>query len=206
MPTGFHGDPHLLSLVDSLAAKVSHFIETGTEAGSTVAYVARMYPHLTCWTCEADPGTYEKAKENTSNIPNIYYANIESQEWLNAFERDVPALFWLDAHSHGYDCPLGIEVNTILSRWSGGYILMDDFQVPSRPDFGYDWYTTFGKVNWETVAASLTPTTLSTITQAFYPNYPTFPGARGWMLLVFGNAPLLKPREDMQDAVLVSST
>ncbi len=222
MPWGFHGDPHLLSLVDRLTPSVSSFIETGTEAGSTVAYIARMYPHLQCYTCEADPGTHDKAKENTSNIPNIHHACQGSREWLQAIcptlltvngdAIDVrtighegpppgPALFWLDAHSHGFGCPLGIEVNTILSRWSSGYILMDDFQVPDRPDFGYDWYDTFGKVNWETISKDIEWTNCAPITQAFYPCYPAGHGTRGWMLLVFGDVPALEPIEGIMEKV-----
>ena len=192
MPCGFHGDQKLMKLVDHLVPNVSHFVETGTEAGSTVGYMARMYPSLQCWTCEADEKTYETAKANTANLPAINHHLGESEEWLEhdfAPHQSAYGLFWLDAHSHGWGCPLGKEVNTILKNWPGGYILMDDFQVPDRPEFGFDWYDSFGKVNWETIEKDIQIEQYAKIKETRYPAYECLPGGRGWMLLRFGDVP-----------------
>lgn len=188
MPWGFHGDPHLMRLFDTLVPNVSHFVETGTEAGSTVAYVARMYPSIQCWTCEADQGTHELAKANTANLPTINHSHMHSDEWLQVVPV-APAIFWLDAHSHGWGCSLGQEINAILERWGSGYIFMDDFQVPERDDLGFDWYSTYGKLNWETVANDIAPEQMAKVKERFYPGYPGFVTARGWMLLTFGDVP-----------------
>lgn len=191
MPSGFHGDPYLMQLIDSFAGECIQFIETGTEAGSTVGYVARMYPHMECYTAETDPGTHELAKYNTANHPNIDHSNIHSLEFLKELPPSIetPALFWLDAHSHGWGCDLGEEVDIILQRWSSGYIFLDDFQVPGREDFGFDWYDTFGKLNWETVSADITPEMMERIKGIYYPEYIPPYGTRGWLLIRFGDVP-----------------
>lgn len=202
---GFHGDHHLLRIVDDLAAKVGQFIETGTEAGSTVAYVARMYPHLVCFTCEADEGTLETARRNFQNALNIHSEHALSQEWMRQLPV-APALFWLDAHSHGFGCPLGEEVQIALDKWPGGYILIDDFQVPGRPEFGFDWYvgSQHGeyKLTWDTIVEGVSDELKSRITAIHYPNYtPPRIGARGWVLIQFGNAARYEPPEYVQEVL-----
>ena len=190
-PTGFHGDTKLMQVVDSLAAQCQYFVETGTEAGSTVAYVARMYPHLSCFTCEADPGTTTTALMNLQNHENVELEQALSQEWMLRLPTDEPTLFWLDAHSHGFGCPLGAEVNIALEKWVGGYILIDDFQVPGRGDFGFDWYVgEYGeyKLTLDTILEGLPEPLKSRIKSIHFPNYqPPRIAARGWILIQFGN-------------------
>jgi len=190
-PTGFHGDPYLLQVVDTLAERVNQFVETGTEAGSTVGYFARMYPHLQCVTIETDYGTFETARNNLANHTNIEQRHQKSVDYLRKTEfLDSPALFWLDAHSHGWGCDLGEETAIILERWLGGYILFDDFLVPERPDFGYDWYESYGKLSWEKIVEDIPEELLPQVKQLIYPNYEPKFGWRGWALVVFGDAPL----------------
>jgi len=188
-PSGFHGDPYLLQLVDSLVEGVDQFIETGTEAGSTIGYVARMYPHMGCNSCETDEGTHLAAKASLVNHANVALWIEHSTGFLQDITTSPSALFWLDAHSHGWGCSLGEEITIILQRWQSGYILLDDFLVPSRPDFGFDWYDTFGKLDWATVSKDIPETLQTRINGIYYPNYPILqPGApnRGWCLITFG--------------------
>jgi hypothetical protein len=159
--------------------------------------MARMYPHITCHTTEADPGTHVLAKANTANHHNIRHNNQLSQDWLPDLPTD-PALFWLDAHSHGWGCSLADELEIILDRWPGGYILMDDFGVPGDERFGYDWYHSFGKLNWETLDAALPEILKGRIRQRFYPDYAPDHFSRGWMLLVFGDALYFEPQDDLR--------
>jgi len=189
-PTGYHGDPNIMRVVDWLVIGCSQFVETGTEAGSTVGYTARMYPHLECYTTEMDKGTFEAAAKHLSNHTNIHQSNMHSLEWLpSIMHSEMPALFWLDAHSHGWGCVLGKEVAIILDKWQGGYILLDDFEVPGREDFGFDWYASSGKLNWETVELDLMAYQIAKIKGMYYPNYKSPYGTRGWLLIHFGNAP-----------------
>ena len=196
-PTGFHGDPYLLQVVDKIAECVEQFVETGTEAGSTVGYFARMYPHLQCVTIETDFGTFETAQKNLANHDNIEGRNQKSIDYLQKTEfLDSPALFWLDAHSHGWGCDLGQEVAIILERWESGYILLDDFQVPDRPDFGFDWYESYGQLNWENVKSDIPEELQLKIKQISYPNYKSKFGWRGWALIVFGDMEPLELNEE----------
>ena len=52
---GFHGDAYLLALVDALLDRAEAFVETGTNVGSTLRYVAARRPQLPCLSCEPDP-------------------------------------------------------------------------------------------------------------------------------------------------------
>jgi hypothetical protein len=50
-------------------------------------------------------------------------------------------LYWLDAHGFGFnDWPLRQEVQFITKNVSNALILIDDFRVPGRPEFGFDAY------------------------------------------------------------------
>jgi len=188
-PVGYHGDPYLMSIVDTVVGNCKQFVESGTEAGSTIGYTARMYPHLVCYTAETDKGTYDLASYNVANHDNIWLYNQHSLDFLKKIDPTSPALFWLDAHSHGWGCDLGEEVDIILRRWDSGYIFLDDFEVPYRKDFGFDWYDTFGKLNWETISKDITQEMQSRITGLYYPNYVPPYGTRGWLLITFGDLP-----------------
>jgi len=188
-PVGYHGDPYLMSVVDTVVKECKQFAESGTEAGSTIGYTARMYPHLDCYSVETDKGTYELASYNTTNHPNITLINGHSLDFLKELQPASPALFWLDAHSHGWGCDLGEEVDIILSRWDSGYIFLDDFEVPGQADFGFDWYESYGKLNWETVVKDITSEMQSRITGLYYPNYKPPYGTRGWLMITFGDIP-----------------
>jgi len=190
---GCHGDPYILKLIDTLATTATQFVETGTESGSTLGYVARMYPHLVCESCETDRGTFEAAQNHLQNHSNVGIWNTHSTEFLQYLPARLSTIFWLDAHSHGWGCSLGSEVSIILSRWNSGYILLDDFEVPNRPELGFDWYESYGKLNMETVLNDITPELQPRITGIYYPNYPPSPpgttifGNRGWCLITFGD-------------------
>ena len=117
-PVGFHGDGNLMRLVDILAARVTQFIETGTDSGSTVGYLARMYPHITCYSCETDKQTFEIAQLNLADHPkNVCLQHAHSMDFLAAwYLATVPSLFWLDAHSDGWGCKLDEELAIVLER------------------------------------------------------------------------------------------
>jgi len=65
LPVGFHGDRHLLRLIDLLAARAHTFLETGSNVGSTLGYVARRFPALDCISCEPDPAAHAVAAPAT---------------------------------------------------------------------------------------------------------------------------------------------
>lgn len=51
------------------------------------------------------------------------------------------AFFYLDAHWYA-DLPLHEELTIIADHWSDSVVMIDDFQVPDDPGYGYDRYET----------------------------------------------------------------
>jgi hypothetical protein len=191
LSVGFHGDEFLLGIVDSLAQGTEYFFETGTNVGSTLAYVARKYPQLECFSCEIDPRAYILAKSNTTGLENVQLFNETSQSFLRRFiKRDrilkSTPLFWLDAHGHGFEWPLNGEMKLITHNFLSAYILIDDFYVPGRPYFGYDSY--MGQVcSLEFIQPSLNPMHSYVV---YYPTYSEHTSSvhplRGWVLITYG--------------------
>jgi len=186
-PTGCHGDPNIMKIADWAAKRVTQFVETGTDAGSTIGYIARMYPRLECNSCEADARMYNAACENLINHPNVVLYLASSTKFLYDIHPHPSALFWLDAHSHGWGCELDQEVAIVLERWDSGYIFMDDFHVPYSPGFGFDWYEQFGPLSWANVSKVLPDELRRKIKSISYPCYEPKKGTRGFGFIVFGD-------------------
>jgi hypothetical protein len=146
LPVGFHGDAYLLALVDALLDRAEVFVETGSNVGSSLAYVARRRPGVACLSCEPDPEAFARAAGHTRDLPNVALFRLGSVEFLERVLEAQPqltarpTLFWLDAHGYGFEWPLREELEWITSRFDDPLILVDDFQVPGRPEFGWDEY------------------------------------------------------------------
>lgn len=206
---GFHGDKELMKLVDFIisVSKIESFIETGTEAGNTLAYVARTYPSMTCYSCDADKRATDVAKANLSNHPNVKIYNKKAVPFLKGLkgpDPKKPGLFWLDAHSHGYGCTLPEEIGLILSKFEMGYILIDDFKVPGA-DFGFDKYWMPSDKGEEQVEVHLDYNFIQPAIAASgrasevtgqYPDYKPVYQNRGWILLRFGDIPKIETIPD----------
>lgn len=188
---GFHGDEYLLALVDFLAGQCKVFVETGSNVGSTLAYVARMYSGLRCLSCEPDRSAFDQAREHATQYGNVLLINGTSQEFIRYLvEHETaifsqPCLFWLDAHGYGFEWPLKKELDFITKHFDSAYILIDDFKVPGRDDFKYDIYQ--GQVcSYDFVKDALNP---SRDFQLYYPTYRDKTSKHhplcGWGLLVF---------------------
>jgi FkbM family methyltransferase len=188
---GFHGDQYLLQLVDFLVSNCRFFVETGTNVGSTLAYVARKYPQVECLSCEPDAEAYRHAVRNAGGT-NVRLFNETSQDFIERLSRrpsifEDRVLFWLDAHGYGFQWPLRQEIAFITSRFKAGYILIDDFKVPNEDTFGFDRYGD-QECSFEYVRDSIDPAVDYNL---YYPNYrektSRFHPLRGWGLLTFGN-------------------
>ena len=190
---GFHCDEYLLAFVDSLMHKCEVFIETGTNVGSTLSYVARKYPHLRCLSCEPDKEAFEEAKKNTGGLGNVELVNLLSQDFIAVLAQKgkelfaKEALFWLDAHGYGFKWPLKEELSFITGNFASGYILIDDFLVPGMDCFKYDVYQE-QICSFEFVKDALNKKHEYRI---YYPDYtertsPHHPLA-GWGLIEFGH-------------------
>lgn len=143
---GFHGDEYLLALVDALVDEVDFFVETGTNVGSTLRYVASRWPEVECLSCESDNEAFETALRATRLLGNANVYNEDSVTFLERIGReradlfDRKGLFWLDAHGYGFEWYLREEVNFVTRNFPHAFVLIDDFLVPEAPWFGFDEY------------------------------------------------------------------
>ena len=194
LPKGFHGDRYLLRLVDALAGRVETFLETGSNVGSTLGYVARRYPGLDCLSCEPEVEAFRVARDHAGVRPGVEVFPETSQDFLRRLGRDHsqrferPFLAWLDAHGYGFEWPLREEVAFLTQCFDSGYVLIDDFRVPEEPAFGWDAYGD-RCCEFDYVRGALDP---RVAWRLYYPAYrehtsPWHP-LRGWGLLQFGPA------------------
>jgi len=188
---GFHGDTYLMELARLLLGKSRYFIETGTNVGSTLAYVARNYPHVHCFSCEPDLQAYQTARTNVANFQNVEIYNETSQQFIDRLNSqkqlfDRRCVFWLDAHGFGFEWPLRAEIEFITHRFESGYILIDDFLVPGQNQFSYDQYK--GQIcSFEFIKSAIKGNLHFAL---YYPSYrektsPHHP-LTGWGLIAFG--------------------
>jgi FkbM family methyltransferase len=191
LPLGFHGDRHLLQLVDHLVQGVDLFLETGSNTGSTLGYVARRFPQLDCLSCEPDPEAFRTAEAHALTRPGVRLLPLTSQAFLSELPQlqpDLPSrrpLAWLDAHGYGYEWPLREEIEVLTRLVPRGLLLIDDFEVPGATEFEWDSYA--GQVcNFGYIANHIAP---QVAYRLFYPAYRehTSPwhGLRGWGLIAF---------------------
>jgi hypothetical protein len=140
---GFHGDRILKAFVKNLLARhgISAFVETGTSKGETTAFVAQLNHSLPVYTCEVHPPTFRETSARLTSFPNIVMRESSSPDFLQGLVGktslgDLP-LFWLDAHWYKF-WPLRDELSIITRQLGAAVILIDDFEIPGRPQFGYD--------------------------------------------------------------------
>ena len=143
---GFHGYRYLIELISTCLKQAEKFIETGANVGSTLVYVAKQHPDLPCYSCEPDVKAYGFAQQRLAGFGNVTLANRMSPDHLrhllveNPEIAKVDTVFWLDAHGYGYQWPPKDEVELITRAFDKGYIFVDDFKVPARPEFRWDEY------------------------------------------------------------------
>ncbi len=202
-PRGFHGDTYLLTLVEALTRDARVFIETGSNIGSTLGDVVRRYPHLECFSCEPDATAFSVAHKHSVIRERVCVFEETSQAFMERFSRDYadrfdqPLLAWLDAHDYGFEWPLREEIAYLTKHFSRGAILIDDFQVPGKPMFGWDQYD--GRTcSFDFIESAINP---GVAYRMIYPSYtehtsPWHP-LRGWGLLQFAPSLAELPRWDI---------
>lgn len=187
---GFHGDLYLIDLVDYLIGQgVSNFIETGTNVATTLAYVAKKYPDISCISCEPDSKAYQYAIENTKDLTNVFIYNNLSQDFLTILSEkhqdifDKINLIWLDAHGYGFEWPLKDEVKFFSQNMRNSFLLIDDFMVPHKNEFKYDFYKD------QICSHKYIKNQIQVPYKLFYPNYTektsTHHPLVGWGLYIF---------------------
>jgi len=196
----FHGDNFLLELCDSILSKSEIFIETGAYYGHTVEYVARSFKNLQAYSCEPKIEHFKGALDKVSRYagrvtlsqetsPDFLYKLVEKDPTI--IEKEV--MFWLDAHSFGYEWPLLDEIKFITKVFKKAFIFIDDFKIPGRPEFQYDKDEN-SECAWETIYSYLQNDKNYSL---HFPDYlektSTHHPLVGWVLIEFGHSEIQIP-------------
>lgn len=122
---------------------VEVIVETGTFRGTTTEDMARNFSGP-IYTCETNRRYFEYSKHRLAPYPHVHVDRIDSRLFLGhllktaALSKRV-VLFYLDAHWND-DLPVHDELALIFNHRAKGLVMIDDFQVPFDPGYGFDDY------------------------------------------------------------------
>ena len=132
-------------LCERLAAlgAVQAVVETGTYRGTTTLFLARVF-QTRVHSVEINPRFHYYARLRTRRVANVRLSLGDSRQFLQALARDphVPkqdVFFYLDAHRPG-NLPLPEELDVICRSWEHSLAMIDDFEVPGDPGYGFNDY------------------------------------------------------------------
>ena len=153
---GFEGDNHLADEIKRLceANKIDLIIETGTYLGATTKRLAEL---AETYTVELNDTFFMRAKTNIGNNPKVKQFLGNTVDFLKAELpklKDKKILFFLDAHFYNVPCPLLDELKVIAQNEIKPVIVIHDFKVPERPEFGFDSYNN-QPFEWEWIKNSI---------------------------------------------------
>jgi hypothetical protein len=141
----FHNDAMFIRVVDSIMSTlaIKSFVETGTFLGFSSKHIARNHPDLKVLTIECNNDYHALSRISLSRYSSVTQYLGDSAALLpDILSSDTicyPTLFFLDAHWKEY-LPLTDELLTILGSQKDAVIIIDDFQVPDRGEYGFDTY------------------------------------------------------------------
>jgi len=139
---GFNGDVVRACVVHGLfrALGATTFVETGTFRGATSILAARLL-RCSVHSTELDPKSYLISRLRCAPFRRIHVYRGDSRRFLKRMgERLGPGhipFVYLDAHWNE-DLPLQAELDIVVSYWPRFVVLIDDFEVPTKPGFGFD--------------------------------------------------------------------
>jgi hypothetical protein len=146
--SGFNAQAHRKRIFLDLKAAFDPevIVETGTFIGDTTGYLATT-TQTRIFTCEANRTFLSLAKSRLTGLPGIHFTLGDSRQFLRTlFAAELsaagisqPVFFYLDAHWHE-DLPLNDEIRIIGENLKEFVIMVDDFQVPGDPGYGWDNY------------------------------------------------------------------
>ncbi len=146
---------HIFKAMISLVQPTA-IIETGTYLGATTEFMAAT--GLPIYTIEGHPRFYGFARARLWWKLNVKLRQGDSRaELRRLFEgplenlNNAPLFFYLDAHWNE-DLPLAEEIDIIFDRSPHAVVMIDDFEVPDDPGFGYDDYGPGKVLNAEYIA------------------------------------------------------
>ena len=140
-----NGQKHRQRIVEKFLRQLplDAIVETGTYCGTTTAYFAS-FVDIPIYTVEFNERLQGFSFMALRGIKNVHRFSGDSRPFLRTLASDPHLegkmiLFYLDAHWYD-DLPLAEELEIIFSHWHRAVVLVDDFEVPDDPGYGYDDY------------------------------------------------------------------
>lgn len=172
----------LVKLVD-----VGAIVETGTFRGSTTQFFHEC-TGLHVYSCELSDRYFVYASERLAAFDRIHLYKGDSRNFLSQLGEDAHlenkiVFFYLDAHWNA-DLPLVRELQLILQNFKSPIIMIDDFEVPHRDDYGFDDYGEKAILSLDILEPVLTVDM-----SLFYPAWPPVQDSnpqRGFVILAKG--------------------
>jgi hypothetical protein len=170
----FNGQTQRCLLFAALVERLqpAAIIETGSYLGTTTEWMAAF--QVPVFTCESSEEDFGFAQARLSPIPNVTVTLGDSREFLCSLlegpllnARQEVIVFYLDAHWNA-DLPLAEEVDLVFSSCPKAAVLIDDFEVPDDPAYGFDTYGPNLTLNASYIGAAVREHGLAT----FYPSTP----------------------------------
>ena len=158
----------------SLMERVSPvaIVETGTCRGATTEYFSAF--GLPVFSIEANPRFYGYARVRLRRCRYVNLLLGDSRSMLRRLfsgalqdRSEMTIFFYLDAHWND-DLPLAEELGIVFRGCSRAVVMIDDFQVPFDPGYGYDDYGPGKALTSDYIAAAVAQNSLC----AFYPATP----------------------------------
>ncbi len=142
---GMNGQQKRKEIIEAICRKFQPqlAVETGTFLGNTTGYLATTLK-VPVISCELRERYHHVARRLLREIPGIDLRLQDSRGFLRELALDsaktsLRTFFYLDAHWYD-DLPLVDELEIIGAAWPEFVAVIDDFQVPRSPDYGYDDY------------------------------------------------------------------
>jgi hypothetical protein len=166
--------------------RIERIIETGTFRGATAEWFAQL--GLPLETVELIQRYYSFSRERLRGYSNVGIFLNSSVAFLNerianrGVEPDLRQLFYLDSHWEKA-LPLREEIELIFNNYSNAVVVIDDFQVPDDPGYGYDAYSEEDQITERYLSRARVPRSL----RYYYPSTKAEneTGAkRGWAVVV----------------------
>ena len=142
----FNGQANRVRIFRAIIETISPaaIIETGTYLGTTTEFMASFGTRL--YSIEGHPRNFGFALARLWRKPNVrLYQGDSRAELTRLFAGPLqklsgePLFVYLDAHWKE-DLPLAAEIEIIFSNSSHAVVMIDDFEVPDDPGYGFDDY------------------------------------------------------------------
>lgn len=203
----FNGQLNRLKLFHAIlkACSISTIVETGTFRGVTTEYIAKNFDGK-IYSCEVNRQYFDRASARLAMFANVDLRLMQSEALLESLLA-MPALqeqsvfFYLDAHWNK-DVPLIEEMSLIFNSHVPSVAMIDDFEVPSDPGYGFD---TFG--NNQKLCLQMLARFRGLLSHAYFPSEPadTETGPKRGSMIFTNSAQLAREIETLKGLVPITN-